>query len=317
MPISRPSSTTCRALARHGTVRVHPGKLPQRAPGHAGDPAADDTAASRQPTDAPRWRAREARGRCGCSSTPSAGGPRNKFEAGSPWVRAPDSSAFPPVAANATSGHTSWHAIEPDTTVSPDDSSGRASGRAPGVPVVPAVAADGGSDPAQRQPPELRRRHGRGGRHDARPGAAPGRGTVLGQRAADRIFRHGGNPAGGRFAFSRDSRGYLASRLKLTRYAGHAVAPQFTMNIDNVNPDEGWFLDDIRIYTCSRGPSRRARPPSPAPRRSGPRSPPTRDAGPRAAPRPRSAGTPGVCGSPARPARRTRSRRVTSAGGSR
>ena len=47
------------------------------------------------------------------------GRPRSKFDAGSTWVRAPSSSVFPPVPANATSGHRSWFSVEPqDTTVS-------------------------------------------------------------------------------------------------------------------------------------------------------------------------------------------------------
>jgi len=69
-----------------------------------------------------------------------------------------------------------------------------------------------------------------------------------------------GNPSAGRVGFSRDSRGYLASRLALKRYAGHAVAPQFTMNTDNSVSEPGWYLDDIRVYTCGRGPVPRKAP---------------------------------------------------------
>ena len=58
----------------------------------------------------------------------------------------------------------------------------------------------------------------------------------------------------GRVGFSRDSRGYLASQLTLTRYGGHAVSPQFTMNTDNDSTEQGWYLDDIRVYTCGRAP---------------------------------------------------------------
>jgi bacillolysin len=184
------------------------------------------------------------------------GKPRNKVEAGDLWVRAPDSTVFPPVAANATSGHTSWHAIEPqDTEVS--------------SLTIPPVALPAGR-PAYlwfqqwrlmeaATLPNGNHRNYDGGTVEVadstrgqQPRPAEGLSWVNGPR--DRIYRDGGNPAAGRIAFGRDSRGYLASRLKLTRYAGHAIAPQFTMNVDNVNPDEGWFLDDIRIYTCSRGP---------------------------------------------------------------
>ena len=58
----------------------------------------------------------------------------------------------------------------------------------------------------------------------------------------------------GRVGFSRNSNGYLASRLRLTRFSGDAVSPQFTMNTDNDSTEEGWYLDDIRVYTCGDGP---------------------------------------------------------------
>jgi hypothetical protein len=68
------------------------------------------------------------------------------------------------------------------------------------------------------------------------------------------------NPAAGRTSFGGDSRGYLASRLALKRYAGHAVSPQFTMNTDGSNAGLGWYLDDIRVYTCGRAPVPRTTP---------------------------------------------------------
>jgi hypothetical protein len=91
----------------------------------------------------------------------------------------------------------------------------------------------------------------------ARP--AEGRPWVNGPR--DVITDQYGNPAAGRVSFSRDSHGYLASRMSLKRYAGHAVAPQFTMNTDNSGTTlQGWYLDDIRVYTCGRGPVPRSTP---------------------------------------------------------
>ena len=63
-----------------------------------------------------------------------------------------------------------------------------------------------------------------------------------------------GNPSGGRVSFSRDSHGYVASRLDLSRYAGDAISPQFTMNTDNDSLEQGWYLDDIRVYTCGGDP---------------------------------------------------------------
>ena len=80
------------------------------------------------------------------------------------------------------------------------------------------------------------------------PQPAEGLDWVNGPRR--RIAEGLGNPAEGRRAFSGDSRGYLASRVDLTSYAGDSVSPRFTMNVDDVNPDLGWYLDDIRVYTC-------------------------------------------------------------------
>jgi len=70
----------------------------------------------------------------------------------------------------------------------------------------------------------------------------------------DRIYDQFDNPSPGRVGFSRDSHGYLASRLTLKRYAGHAILPRFTMNTDNNSTEQGWYLDDIRVYACGHGP---------------------------------------------------------------
>ena len=244
---------SCRALARHhrsGFTRadcrnVHRATLATKL--RTTPPRA------KQPADAPRS-CPTATGRRRVLFDSESGKPRSKVEAGSLWVRAPDSTVFPPVAANATSGHTSWHAREPDTTtVSP-------------LTIHPVALPAGRPAYLWFQQwrlmeavtlPNGNHRNYDGGTVEVanttrgqEPRPAEGLSWVNGPR--DRIFRHGGNPAGGRFSFSRDSRGYLASRLKLTRYAGHAVAPQFTMNIDNVNPDEGWFLDDPHLHLQPR-----------------------------------------------------------------
>jgi hypothetical protein len=76
----------------------------------------------------------------------------------------------------------------------------------------------------------------------------------------DRLSSLYENPAGGRLSFSRDSRGWIASRLALTPYAGHATSPRFTMNTDNNSIRQGWYLDDIRVYSCGRGPMPRTTP---------------------------------------------------------
>lgn len=59
-----------------------------------------------------------------------------------------------------------------------------------------------------------------------------------------------GNPLGGRSAFVRDSRGYTASRLNLSSLSGQNVRFRFRIGTDSSVNDYGWFIDDIRIYTC-------------------------------------------------------------------
>jgi hypothetical protein len=184
------------------------------------------------------------------------GRPTSRFDAGSTWLRAPDDSVFPAVPANATSGHRSWYSIEPDSTTASSLTMhpvALPSGRPAYLwfqqwRFMEAATLPGGSrknyDGGTVEVADTTRGHG------ARD--AEGLPWVNGPR--DRIVVGEGNPAGGRLAFGRDSRGYLASRATLTRYAGHAVSPQFTMNADDVNGDLGWYLDDIRVYTCGRGP---------------------------------------------------------------
>ncbi len=67
----------------------------------------------------------------------------------------------------------------------------------------------------------------------------------------NRISNLYGNPAGGRLGFGGDSHGWIASQLDLSSFAGHSVRPRFTLNNDNSYSFPGWFLDDIRVYTCS------------------------------------------------------------------
>jgi Zn-dependent metalloprotease len=185
------------------------------------------------------------------------GDPASKFDAGSTWLRAPSSAVYPPVAANATSGTGSWFSIEPDdTTVSsltmhpvalPADQPSflwfeqwrflEAGTRFDGTP----VNYDGGTvevaDRTLGQQPQ------------------PAEGLPWVNGPHDLLNGGFDNPSDGRVSFSRDSRGYVASRLDLRQYAGHSVSPQFTMNSDEVNPGQGWYLDDIRVYTCGSGPA--------------------------------------------------------------
>lgn len=59
-----------------------------------------------------------------------------------------------------------------------------------------------------------------------------------------------GNPLGGRQAFGRESNGYFSSRLDLSSLAGQDVRFRFCIGTDSSFDAYGWFIDDVRIYTC-------------------------------------------------------------------
>lgn len=58
------------------------------------------------------------------------------------------------------------------------------------------------------------------------------------------------NPLEGDQAFVRESNGYYSSRLNLAPIAGGNVRFRFRIGTDNSISDEGWYIDDVRIYTC-------------------------------------------------------------------
>jgi hypothetical protein len=64
------------------------------------------------------------------------------------------------------------------------------------------------------------------------------------------------NPLSGRSVFSGLSRGYISSRLSLSSLAGQNVRFRFRIGTDEINPNDGpyygWFIDDVRIYTCQQ-----------------------------------------------------------------
>jgi hypothetical protein len=252
---------SCRHLARHHTAgmtarncrNVHRATLATRL--RTSPPRA------KQPPDAPMTCPRHA-GPVRVLFDSEKGHPADKVDAGSTWLRAPRLAAFPSVPANATSGHTSWYSYDPeDTTVS-------------SLRMHPVALPAG--QPAYLWFQQWRiidfgtNVNGTPVNYDAgtvevadatrghRPRRAERMPWVNGPD--DVITDQFGNPSAGRVGFSRDSRGYLASRLALKRYAGHAVAPQFTMNTDNSVSEPGWYLDDIRVYTCGRGPVPRKAP---------------------------------------------------------
>ncbi len=58
------------------------------------------------------------------------------------------------------------------------------------------------------------------------------------------------NPLQGRNAFVADSHGYISSRLYLNSLTGQSVRFRWRMGLDYTTYDYGWWLDDVRIYTC-------------------------------------------------------------------
>jgi Zn-dependent metalloprotease len=68
------------------------------------------------------------------------------------------------------------------------------------------------------------------------------------------IFGNGNNRHTGRRAFIGDSHGYVSSKYNLTSLAGKSVKFRWRMSTDSIYHDWGWFLDDVRIYTCAAGP---------------------------------------------------------------
>ncbi len=59
-----------------------------------------------------------------------------------------------------------------------------------------------------------------------------------------------GNPLGGRKAFVGTSHGYVSTRVDLSSLAGKTVKFRWRMGLDKYGYSWGWWLDDVRIYTC-------------------------------------------------------------------
>jgi hypothetical protein len=191
------------------------------------------------------------------------GAPASKFDRDATWQRAPSASVVAPVPANATSGRGSWFSREPGLEAVVSSLAMHPVALPAGRPaylwfqqwrVLEAVrTVDGTIDYNDGGTVEVA---------DTTAGSAPKPAERLPwvNGPHDRINGEFGNSAGGRISFSGDSRGYLASRLALSRFAGHAVSPQFTMNTDNVSTEQGWYLDDVRVYTCGPAPVPRSTP---------------------------------------------------------
>jgi Zn-dependent metalloprotease len=58
------------------------------------------------------------------------------------------------------------------------------------------------------------------------------------------------NPLGGRSGFVGESWGYTASQLDLAGLSGQSVRFRFRVGTDDAFDDYGWFIDDVRLYTC-------------------------------------------------------------------
>ena len=60
-----------------------------------------------------------------------------------------------------------------------------------------------------------------------------------------------GNVLGGRAAFTAYTWGYISSRIDLSSLAGKSVRFRFRTATDGEFADYGWFIDDVRLYTCT------------------------------------------------------------------
>jgi bacillolysin len=60
-----------------------------------------------------------------------------------------------------------------------------------------------------------------------------------------------GTPLGTRQVFGGQSFGYISSRLSLGTLAGQNVRFRFRIGTDSTGWNYGWFIDDVRLYTCT------------------------------------------------------------------
>jgi bacillolysin len=74
---------------------------------------------------------------------------------------------------------------------------------------------------------------------------------VAGQTYGGTLSTCCSNPLGGQSAFVAESWGFTASQLDLSTSAGTDFAYRFLLGTDFSVDEYGWFLDDLRIYSCS------------------------------------------------------------------
>ena len=60
-----------------------------------------------------------------------------------------------------------------------------------------------------------------------------------------------GNPLGGRAAFSSGSFGFKKTRLNLATLAGQSVQFRWRIGSGDSGAARGWFVDDVRVYSCT------------------------------------------------------------------
>ncbi|WP_395691639.1 M4 family metallopeptidase [Nocardioides sp.] len=165
------------------------------------------------------------------------GSPSTKFAAGSTWTRDP----VPGWGSNATSAPASWFSYEPSSVASSSLTA-----------ATPIKLPSGQSSYLWFQHWRVLDFDGSGfydgGRVEVNGSSVSGLPWVNGP--SETISSSFGNPIGGQLAFGGDSHGFVASRVDLSSFAGQSVTPRFTMYTDSSVSYFGWFVDDVRVYTC-------------------------------------------------------------------
>ncbi|MEP0807183.1 MAG: M4 family metallopeptidase, partial [Chloroflexota bacterium] len=64
------------------------------------------------------------------------------------------------------------------------------------------------------------------------------------------IYANWNNPLKGRAAFVGTSHGYISTRVNLASLAGKTVTFRWRMGLDDAGAAWGWWVDNIRVYTC-------------------------------------------------------------------
>lgn len=182
----------------------------------------------------------------------SASNPVSEFTAGSLWTRAPGEVNGFPADENATSGKASWFGLDPDPSYGDASSSALTLAHAVTVPAGGRTYMRFNHWYAFDYSPASRRVYFDGGlvKIDNTADSAGG------QQASGLPWINGpnrgvfGSSNKKQTGFGGVSNGWVSSRVDLTSYAGKTIKPQFQVIGDGEFMVEGWYLDDIEIYTC-------------------------------------------------------------------